>query len=187
MDQKLEAMPLFEGDLGPHPTQCGRSRGLPARQVSSWSVHNTPTSQTDRTWQIDRLRTDNGPIAQGEPFHKRSPNELRSLTTDILTTFSSLDSHIGLFIVGLFFILADIFQSILVSSECTSTSRHLYTVLDRSMKRARWIDAAWVMQLGYWPFSRMRHIVCATSMGVCATMEQPLPQCWSTNRAPSLI
>jgi len=49
-------------------------------------------------------RTDNGPISQGEQFHKRSPNELRSLTTDILTTFSSLDRHI--FIVGLFFVLA---------------------------------------------------------------------------------
>jgi len=49
-------------------------------------------------------RTDNGPIAQGEQFHKRSPNELRSLTTDLLTTFSSLDRHI--FIVGLFFVLA---------------------------------------------------------------------------------
>jgi len=30
--------------------------------------HNTPTSQTGQTdW------TDNGPIAQGEPFYKRSP------------------------------------------------------------------------------------------------------------------
>ena len=39
--------------LGCHLTQCGRGRGLPACQVSSWSVqafgHNTPTSQTGRT------------------------------------------------------------------------------------------------------------------------------------------
>ena len=36
--------------LGPHLTQYGWGRGLPACQVSSWSIqpfgHNTPTSQT---------------------------------------------------------------------------------------------------------------------------------------------
>jgi len=41
---------------------------LPARQISSWSIelfgHNTPTSHTGQT--------DNGPIAQGEQFYKRS-------------------------------------------------------------------------------------------------------------------
>jgi len=46
--------PLFwRGELGPHLTQCGQGRGLPARQVSSGSIqpfgHNTPTSQTNRT------------------------------------------------------------------------------------------------------------------------------------------
>jgi len=44
---------LGEGELGPHLTHCGQGQGLPACQVSSWSVqqfgHNTPTSQTDRT------------------------------------------------------------------------------------------------------------------------------------------
>jgi len=44
--------PFGEGELGPHLTQCGQGRGLPAHQVSSWSIqpfgHNTPTSQTDR-------------------------------------------------------------------------------------------------------------------------------------------
>jgi len=44
---------LGEGGAGPHLTRCGR--GLPARQVSSWSIqpfdHNTPRSETDR---IDR-------------------------------------------------------------------------------------------------------------------------------------
>jgi len=38
------------GGLGPHPTQCGRDRGLPPCQVWSWSIqpfgHNTPTLQT---------------------------------------------------------------------------------------------------------------------------------------------
>ena len=53
--------PLGEGELGPHLTQCGQGWGLPACQVSSWSVqpfgHNTPTSQT---WQDrqDRQRSD---------------------------------------------------------------------------------------------------------------------------------
>ena len=45
--------PLEEGELGPHLTQCGQGRGLPACQVSSWSIqpfgHNTPTSVTDRS------------------------------------------------------------------------------------------------------------------------------------------
>jgi len=50
-----------EGELGPHVTQCGQDRGIPACQVSSWFVqlfgHNTPL-QTGQ----DR-QTDNGPIA----------------------------------------------------------------------------------------------------------------------------
>jgi len=58
-----------EEELGPRLTQCGQSRGLPARQVSSWSIqpfgHSTPTLQTGR-------QQDNGPIAYGEPFGQRS-------------------------------------------------------------------------------------------------------------------
>jgi len=47
---------LGERELGPHLTQCGQGRGLPARQVSSWSVqpfgHRARTSQTGQTdWQ----------------------------------------------------------------------------------------------------------------------------------------
>jgi len=54
MSRKLGVCaPFGEGELGPHLTQCGQDRGLPARQVSSGSIqpfgHNTPTSQTDRT------------------------------------------------------------------------------------------------------------------------------------------
>jgi len=45
--------PFGESELGPHLTQCGHGRGLPAYQVSSWSIqpfgHNTPTSQTVQT------------------------------------------------------------------------------------------------------------------------------------------
>jgi len=50
---------LGEGELGPHRTQCGQGRGLPACQVASGPVkpfgHSIPTLQTDRT---DRQRTD---------------------------------------------------------------------------------------------------------------------------------
>jgi len=53
-----------------HLTQCCLERGLPPYQVVSSSIqpfgHNTPTSQTER-------QTDNGPIAQGEPFYKQPP------------------------------------------------------------------------------------------------------------------
>jgi len=54
--------PLAEGQLGPHLTQCGQGRGLPAYQVSSLYAqpfgHNIPTSQTDRQTGQDRQRSD---------------------------------------------------------------------------------------------------------------------------------
>jgi len=44
--------------VGPHLTQCGQGRGLPACQVSSSSIqpfgHSTPTSQTGQDRQTDR-------------------------------------------------------------------------------------------------------------------------------------
>jgi len=52
--------PLGKRELGPHLTQCGQGRGLPACQVSSWSVqpfvHSARTSQTER--KTDRQRSD---------------------------------------------------------------------------------------------------------------------------------
>ena len=52
MGRKWGCAPLGEGQLGPHLTQCGQGRGLPACQVSSSFIqsfgHSTPTSQTDR-------------------------------------------------------------------------------------------------------------------------------------------
>ena len=46
---------LGEGELGPRLTQCGQGRGLPACQVSSWSIqpfgHSAPTLQTYRIGQ----------------------------------------------------------------------------------------------------------------------------------------
>ena len=67
--------------------QCRLGRGLPPCQVSSWSIqpfdHNAPI--TDRQ---DR-QTDNGPIARGEPFYKRSPkNVISSELAD--TTYACL-------------------------------------------------------------------------------------------------
>jgi len=67
--------------LSLHLTHCVQGRGLPACQVSSGSIqpfgHNTPTLQTDR----QTGRTDNGLIAQGEPFHKRSPQKWLNRST----------------------------------------------------------------------------------------------------------
>ena len=54
MGQKVcsGAVLLFQREVGPHLTQCGEARGLPAYQVSFWSIqlfgYNTPTLQ-DRT------------------------------------------------------------------------------------------------------------------------------------------
>jgi len=48
-------------NMDPHLKQCGRGRGLPPCQVSSWSMkpfgHNAQTLQTDRTRQ-NRQRSD---------------------------------------------------------------------------------------------------------------------------------
>jgi len=51
-------VPLGEGELGRHLTQCGQGRGLSACQVSSLSVqpfdHSARTSQTGQTGQTDK-------------------------------------------------------------------------------------------------------------------------------------
>jgi len=68
--------PLGEGDLRPHLTQCGPGQGLPACQVSSWSVqlfgHNT-VHQRYRQDREDRTDRQNGPKAYGELFYKWPP------------------------------------------------------------------------------------------------------------------
>jgi len=68
---KIGGVPPFGGNLGPRATQCGQGWGLLPLQVSTWSIqpfgHNTPMSQTGHT--------DNGSIAQGKPFYKRSPKK----------------------------------------------------------------------------------------------------------------
>ena len=61
--------PFGEGEMGSHLTPCGQGQGLPACQVSSWSIQpfgdSTPMlqpdktdRQTDRTGQTDRQRSD---------------------------------------------------------------------------------------------------------------------------------
>ena len=70
--------PLGEAELCPHLTQCGQGRDLSACQVlihpTVWPQY-TPTSQTG---QIDRTgQTDNGLIAEREPFYKRSAKNLQ--------------------------------------------------------------------------------------------------------------
>jgi len=90
--------PFGEGQLGPHLTHCGQGRGLPAHQVSSWSIqpfgHSTPTLQTG---QSDRRtdRTDNGAIAEGEPCYKRSPKNGMSWATFTPQPSRRASSHFG--------------------------------------------------------------------------------------------
>ena len=86
--------PFGEGELGPHLAQCGQGRGLPACQVSSWSVppfgHNTPS----QTGQTDRHRTDS--IGQtvlqtvGQKRYQR-PSTHRQLR--ISTTYQTVTVH----------------------------------------------------------------------------------------------
>jgi len=56
---KIGGLPPFgEGEQGTHLTQSRLGRGVPACQISSWSVqpfgHSVRTSQTDRTDRTDR-------------------------------------------------------------------------------------------------------------------------------------
>ena len=60
MGGKLEAPPPFwKREVGPHLKQCGHGQGLPACQVSSWSIqpfgHSTPASQTGQTGRQHRV------------------------------------------------------------------------------------------------------------------------------------
>jgi len=68
------AVPLWGSELGPHLTHVARAEAyLHAKfhrdPSNSLATVRERYGQTDRT---DR-ETDNGPIAQGEPFDKRSP------------------------------------------------------------------------------------------------------------------
>jgi len=86
--RRLGAPPPFgEGELGPHLTQCGQGRGLPACEVSYWYSqpfgHSTPASQTGQTGQTDRQtgqdkqRSDSiGRTVLQTVAHKRQHKEL---------------------------------------------------------------------------------------------------------------
>jgi len=85
MGQNWGVCPFWEGELGPHLTQCGRCRGLPPCQVSFWSIqpfgHNTPTSQTDRTGQRSNStgQTILQMVAQ-KPIKSYQPSSFSALT-----------------------------------------------------------------------------------------------------------
>jgi len=89
------AVPLFKGELGPHLTQCGLDRGLHPYQVTSWSIqpigYKTPMSQTDK----QERQTDNGPVAYGAPFYKRSPKKRRVIMGLPRCLFATLHRGLG--------------------------------------------------------------------------------------------
>ena len=73
MGRKLAGLcPFGGGDAGPHLTQCGQGRGLPSFILIRPTVWPQYTNVTDRQTGQDG-QTDNGLIAYGEPFYKRSP------------------------------------------------------------------------------------------------------------------
>ena len=82
-------MPLSVGELGPHLTQCRLGRGLPPHQVAFCSIepfsHNTPALQRDKT--------DNGPIAQGEPLLVTVTQKLRPKQHDAKKTQAELVAY----------------------------------------------------------------------------------------------
>ena len=69
-----DCAPFGGGELGRPLRQCGWSRGLPPCQVSFWCIKTVWPQYTNVIDRQDRTdRQNNGLIAQGEPFYKRSP------------------------------------------------------------------------------------------------------------------
>ena len=62
MGRKLGAVPLFEGELGPHLTQSGQGRGLPACQFFHLDLSNCLATTQERHRQ-DRQTGLSCPIA----------------------------------------------------------------------------------------------------------------------------
>ena len=58
------------------------------------TIHTNVADRTDRTDGQDRI--DNGPIAQGEPFYKRSPKSSEDYVLSFLNLFFSHFLHFGL-------------------------------------------------------------------------------------------
>jgi len=83
------AVPLSEEEMGPHLTQCGMGRGLylhimwhldPSNRLAT--IHQR--YKTDRLLGQTYRQADKGPIAQGEPFYKRSPQRPHIQTLGLL-------------------------------------------------------------------------------------------------------
>jgi len=75
MGRILGAVPLWGGEVGPHLRQCGGAEAyLHAKFHLDPSNRLATIHQRHRQDRQDRI--DNGLIAQGEPFYKRSPKNL---------------------------------------------------------------------------------------------------------------
>ena len=73
MERKLGwTVPHLGWKSGSHLTQYSWDRSLPLTP-SFILIHPIIWPQFTRTFQTGQDRTDNGPMAQGEPFYKRSP------------------------------------------------------------------------------------------------------------------
>jgi len=81
------ALPLWERYLGPHLTLCVQGRGLPACQVSSWSVqpfgHSARTSQTEQDRHI------------GQWSHSIAWTVLQTVTQKLVTCTGIVFIHHG--------------------------------------------------------------------------------------------
>jgi len=112
--------PLWKGELGAYLTQCGLGWGLPPCQASPWFVqpfgHNTLTLQTD----IEV----NGPVAQGETFYKRTPqNDPRRRGLEWLGSLKIISNVIvWQNIYGILFIYNNCLSTYCTISETTSTT-----------------------------------------------------------------
>jgi len=101
MGRKLGGVPFFRGgaELAPHLTQCGRSRGLPPCQVSSWSIQPLAKIHQHHR-QTDKPVGLYGPIAPQVPNANSSeclqfemPAELRSLHAGAAAAAADLDHY----------------------------------------------------------------------------------------------
>jgi len=82
--RKLGVCPFCEGSWVPNLAQCGRGRGLPPCQVSSWSIQPSPTWQADRQ---HRQRSD----STGRTVVQTVARKLREVNSDPLYDIPVLD------------------------------------------------------------------------------------------------
>jgi len=86
--------PLGEGELSPHLTQCGQGQVLPPSLTCVPSFILIRPTVWPQCTNITHRQTDNGLIAQGEPFYKRSPQkwmlELNAVHAKLLSVLKIL-------------------------------------------------------------------------------------------------